>query len=405
MGDLFVGPRVAGRVRPLRSVAVVACAALLASCAVIERSSVPSGGGEPSGASSEPALNLDGRWLAFTSSASNLVGSDGNHTTDVFVRDQQTHTIRLVSRTPGGAAGNAASDRPSISDDGTRVAFRSSATDLVPGGNAVPAIYVRDLTAGTTTRVSVTSTGTAANGASDTPRISGDGRSVVFASDADNLVAGDTNHRTDVFVHDLVTGATELVSQRANDGPQGGTSTAPAINHDGRYIAFKSTSTNLVPNDTNGGADIFLRDRVNQTIQRVSVSSAGAQAKSGSSSPAISADGRLVAFDSPADDLIGTDRNGSTDVFVRDLAGFTTSLVSADNRNDEGAGSSRTPAFSADGRYVVFQTTAALVDTDGNGVSDIYVRDLAAPRHEAPEHDLPARRCARSDLRRARAQR
>ena len=125
---------------------------------------------------------------------------------------------------------------------------------------------MRDLTAGTTTRVSVASDGTPANGASDTPKISGNGRYVAFASDADNLTAGDGNHRTDVFVHDLQTGITELVSQRASDGPQGGTSTAPAINRDGRYVAFKSTSINLVPSDTNGGSDVFLRDRTNRTI-------------------------------------------------------------------------------------------------------------------------------------------
>jgi Tol biopolymer transport system component len=379
VGDLF-DTRRGVRVRAVRTASIVACVALLASCAVIERSSVPSGGGEPGGASSEPSLNVDGRWLAFTSSASNLAGTDGNHTTDVFVRDQQTHAIQLVSRTAGGAAANAASSHPSISDDGKRIAFRSSATDLATGGGAVPAIYVRDLTAGTTTRVSVSSTGTPGNGGSDTPAISGNGRFVAFASDADNLVTGDGNHHTDVFVRDLQTGTTELASQRANDGPQGGTSTAPAINRDGRYVAFKSTSTNLVPSDTNGGADVFLRDRTDGAITRVSVATTGAEAKSGSGSPAISADGKVIAFDSPADNLVGADLNGSTDVFVRDLTGLTTSLVSADNRNDEGAGSSRTPALSADGRYVAFQTTAALLATDGNDVSDIYTRDRTAAR-------------------------
>jgi Tol biopolymer transport system component len=368
------------RVRAIRTASIAACVTLLASCAVIERSSVPTGGGEPSGASSEPSLNVDGHWLAFTSSASNLAPNDGNGRTDVFVRDQQTHTIQLVSRTAGGTAGNAASDRPSISDDGTRIAFRSSATDLVAGGNAVPAIYVRDLTAGTTTRVSVATDGTPANGASDTPRISGNGRYVVFASDADNLVPGDGNGRTDVFLRDLQTNTTELVSQRANDGPQGGTSTQPAINRDGRYVAFKSTSTNLVPGDTNGGSDVFLRDRTNGAIQRISVASSGAQAKSGSGSPSITADGRVVAFDSPADNLIAGDLNGGTDVFVRDVDALTTTLVSVDNQNDEGDGSSRTPSISADGEFVAFQSVAPLVSEDGNGLSDVYIHDRAAPR-------------------------
>jgi Tol biopolymer transport system component len=379
VGDLH-DPRRGFRGRAIRTGSIVACAALLASCAVIERSSVPSGGGEPTGDSAEPSLNLDGHWLAFTSAAGNLAGTDANHLNDVFVRNQQTRALQLVSRTPGGTSGNAASDRPSISDDGTRVAFRSSATDLLPGGDAVPAIYVRDLTAGTTTRVSVATNGTPGNGASDTPRISGNGRYVAFASDADNLVTGDGNHRTDVFVHDLVTGTTELVSQKGTEGPQGGTSTSPAINRDGRYVAFKSTSVNLVPNDTNGGSDVFLRDRTNQTITRVSVQGSGAQAKSGSGSPSISADGKVIAFDSPADDLVAHDLNGSTDVFVRDLTGFTMTLVSVDNTNDEGSGSSRTPSISADGRFVSFQTTAPLVADDGNGVSDIYIRDRVRTR-------------------------
>ena len=142
MGDLL--ERRGFRVRAIRTASIVACAALLASCAVIERSSVPSGGGEPSGASAEPSLNLDGRWLAFTSSAGNLVGTDGNHTNDVFVRDQQTHAIQLVSRTAGGAAGNAASDRPSISDDGKRIAFQlAKSTEAAGVGHG---IFVYDLT-------------------------------------------------------------------------------------------------------------------------------------------------------------------------------------------------------------------------------------------------------------------
>jgi hypothetical protein len=120
---------------------------------------------------------------------------------------------------------------------------------------------------------------------------------------------------------------------------------------------------------------VFLRDRTNKTITRVSVQGSGAEAKSGSGSPSISADGRVIAFDSPADNLIVHDLNGSTDVFVRDLTGLTTTLVSVDNTNDEGAGSSRTPSISADGRYVSFQTTAPLAPADGNDVSDIYLRD------------------------------
>ena len=402
MGDQSVERHVGRRAGVWRSIGVAACVALLASCAAIDRSSVPQAGGNPSGPSSQPSLNLDGRWLAFTSSAANLAGTDGNGTTDVFVRDQQTHAVQLVSTTPGGTSGNAASDEPSISDDGTRIVFRSSATDLVNAtGGGSPAIYVRDLIVRTTTRVSVATDGTPANGASDTPRISGDGRYVAFATDASNLFAGDDNGRSDVFVHDLVTGVTELVSRRSTGTISGGTSTAPAINRDGRYVAFKSTSGNLVPGDTNGGSDVFLRDRLGGTTERVSVASSGAQAKPGSGSPAISADGRIIVFDSPADDLIATDRNGGTDVFVRDLHTLTTSLVSADNTNDEGNGSSRSPALECrralrrvpDGR-------AARRRRHERGVGHLHPGPWQAA-HQAREHHIDPRPRPRCEYRRA----
>ncbi len=321
-------------------------------------------------------MNLDGRFVAFESSASNLTAGDGNGASDVFVRDQQSGAVELVSTTAGGDAGNYASDQPSVSEDGNRIAFRSAASDLVSEpGLALTAIYVRDRTAGTTTRVSVTSDGTAANGPSAEPRISGDGRYVTFSSTADNLAPDDGNQRSDVFVHDLVTGATEPVSVRTNGAIGGGTSTAPAIDRDGRYVAFRSTTVDLVSGDTNGGSDVFLRDRTAGTTIRVSVTTTGAQVGPGSAAPAISVDGRVIAFESPATDIVADDGNRSTDIFVRNLNTLTTSIVSVDNGDVLGEGSSHAPTISADGRYVAFATPSQLVPDDENYLDDVYVRD------------------------------
>ena len=172
--------------------------------------------------------------------------------------------------------------------------------------------------AGITERVSIASDGTQGNGASIEAAISADGRYVAFQSPASNLVAFDTNSLSDIFVRDRQTGTTERVSV-ATDGTQAnGLSEQTEISADGRYVAFKSFASNLVAGDTNGTADVFVRDLVDDTTERVSVGTAGGQSSGLSEQPAISGDGRYVAFQSFGSNLVAGDTNGLEDIFVRD---------------------------------------------------------------------------------------
>jgi len=210
------------------------------------------------------------------------------------------------------------SDTPSISADGRFVAFESDAANLVAGDtNGAPDIFIRDRVAGTTRRVSIGSRGAQADGGSWYPSISAGGRFVAFASYATNLVAGDTNEATDIFIRDRVARETERVSIGIADAQADGNSWYPSISAGGRFVAFESVAANLVAGDTNGAADIFIRDRAKRETERVSIGIADAQADGGSGSPSISAGGRHVAFASWATNLVAGDTNGHFDVFLR----------------------------------------------------------------------------------------
>jgi Tol biopolymer transport system component len=271
-----------------------------------------------------PQLSADGRFVAFESFASNLAPGDTNGTLDVFVKDRATGQTSRVSLASDGTQANDVSYYPSISADGRFVAFLSSASNLVAGdtntcGSVIPGscadIFMRDRQTGTTNRLSVASDGTQSDGASESPAISADGRFVSFESFATNLVAGDTNGAFDIFVHNLQTGATTRVSV-ASDGAQGNSDSRPSsISGDGRFVAFVSYASNLVPGDSNNDADVFIHDQQTGTTTRSSVASDGIQANSGSARPSISTDGRFVAFDSVASNLVPADTNG-IDVFV-----------------------------------------------------------------------------------------
>jgi Tol biopolymer transport system component len=239
-----------------------------------------------------------------------LVAGDNHGIPDVFVHDRQTGATERVSLDSTGTQANGWSTYSAISADGRSVAFRSSASNLVVDDtNDLDDIFVHDRQTGATERVSVDSTGAQANDYSLVPAISADGRYVAFASFASNLVAGDNNGILDVFVNDRQTGATERVSVDSTGAQANGWSDYTAISADGRYVAFGSIANNLVAGDTNGPIDIFVHDRQTRATERVSVDSTGAQANDYSVDPAISADGRSVAFGSIASNLVAGDTN------------------------------------------------------------------------------------------------
>jgi Tol biopolymer transport system component len=288
-----------------------------ANAGTTERVSVDSAGAQAEGSSDFQSLSADGRFVAFESVAANLVPGDTKGFVNVFVRDRLSSTTEHVSVDSAGAQPEGNSELPSISADGRFVAFRSFATNLVPGDtNGVADIFVRDRLAGTTERVSVDSAEAQASSYNYENSISAEGRFVAFLSYAPNLVPGDTNGAPDIFVRDRVTGMTERVSVSSAEAQADGRSYSPSISADGRFAGFYSAATNLVPGDTNGSFDVFVRDRLTGTTERVSVSSADAQANNHSYGLSISADDRFVAFYSEATNLVPGDTNGAVDVFV-----------------------------------------------------------------------------------------
>ena len=345
----------------------------------ITRLSVDSAGNQANDSSVNPSISADGRFVAFESNASNIVPGDTNNTSDIFVRDLSTNTTTRVSVDSAGNLANKVSSQPSISANGRFVAFTSEASNLVPGDtNNVADIFVRDLLTNTTTRVSVDSAGNQGNFVSSDPSISANGRFVAFQSQGSNLVPGDTNNTNDIFVRDLLTNTTSLVSVDSAGNQANSDSYYPSISADGRFVAFYSYSYNLVPGDPNYRYENFVRDTLTNTTTRVSVDSAGNLGNGYSYTPSISADGRFVAFYSDATNLVpADDTNNSQDIFVRDLSTNTTTRLSVDSAGNLGNGDSYSASISADGRFVAFYSDASnLAPGDTNNAPDIFMRDL-----------------------------
>ena len=352
----------------------------------IERVSLTSLGEEANDSSYRASISADGRYVAFSSWATNFVSGDGNTLYDAFVRDRQSGTTECVSVDPLGIPGNNQSNSSAISADGRYVAFVSYASNLVSGDtNGTADAFVRDRQSGTTERVSLDSLGSQGNDFSGSSAISADGRYVVFLSLANNLVSGDTNATFDVFVRDRMGGTTELVSLDSLGALGNAQSYGSAsISADGRYVAFYSSASNLVSGDTNGALDTFVRDRLSGTTERVSLDSLGAQGNGESYEPSLSADGRYVVFYSSASNLVSGDTNGTTDVFVHDRQSGTTERLSVSSLGAQGNGRSESLSISADGSCVAFHSLANnLVSGDTNGFQDIFVRDRCGPATSA----------------------
>ena len=357
---------------------------------VTERVSIASDGTQGNSGSYYSSISANGRYVAFSSVSSNLVTGDTNGSNDVFVHDRVTGVTTRVSVASDGTQGNGDSGdyNLSITADGRYVAFISMASNLVVGDTNLCSypklplyncadVFVHDRVTGETTLVSVASDGTQANNESWHPSISADGRYLAFASVASNLVVGDTNGISDVFVHNQVTGETTRVSV-ASDGAQAwGPSGEASISVDGRFVAFSSNASNLVVGDTNVSEDIFVKDRVTSETTRLSVASDGSQGDLHSLSPSISADGRYVAFVSWADNLVVGDTNGFEDIFMHDRqTGETTRVSVASNGAHGNLSVWWLSSISADGRFVAFRSDSSnMVVGDTNAVSDVFVHD------------------------------
>ena len=335
-------------------------------------------------------VSADGRYVAFVSEASNLVSGDTNGTADVFVKDIVTGKIVRASVTAAGVQENSfysldTFGEPSISSDGRYVVFTSDATNLASGDtNDLPDIFWKDLQTGQLRRVSETSGGAVGNDESNEAVVSADGRYVVFSSNASNLVAGDTNGMPDVFRKDMQTGDIVRVSVAANGSEATSGffhgSRAPTMSADGRYVAFSSEATNLVASDTNSRIDVFVKDLQTGAIVRASTSGTGTQANGASFDPVISADGHFVVFESEATNLVPTDlaTYHGNQVFLKNLQTGAVVRVSenADGVQPNDLSGTTFPSVSADGRYVVFREWASnLVSGDTNSLPDFFVKD------------------------------
>jgi TolB protein len=344
---------------PMLVGALAAVAAVPAWAGTTERVSVGPGGLQADGSSSVAglALSAGGRFVAFGSWAANLVVGDTNGAWDAFVHDRQTRTTELITVGMDGAPadGSTVGWMVSLSADGRFVAFGSDAPNLVPGdSNRVTDVFLRDRTAKTTRRVSVASNGAEGSGYAYIAVVSPTGRYVGFGSHSSNLVPSDTNGVGDAFVHDTETGATERMSISSKGVQGNAASDTVAISSNGRYVLFHSAASNLVNSDTNGKHDVFLRDRRAKTTTRVSVSSSGAQANGDSYAGWITGDGQYAVFTSDASNLVKGDSNRKKDVFVRNLRTGKTERVSLGTGGRQGNGDSEvfwpTRALTQDGR-------------------------------------------------------
>jgi Tol biopolymer transport system component len=383
------------------------------------RISLASDGSQGDGWSSAPALSASGRFIAFTSTATNLSFGDNDAAEDIFLRDTCTGasgctpSTVLVSVANDGSASSDMSWAPAISADGRVVAFLSSAATLVSGDtNRSYDVFVRDTCFGassclpTTARVSVADDGSEAGDDSFEPSISANGRLVSFLSGATNLVPGDTNNQGDIFIRDTciaASGCTPSTNRASVDsaGTQGNAgSFLPRISGNGRHVVFTSWATNLVDNDSGNLHDVFVRDTCFGAVgactpatSRASVASNGSQADAPSGGPAtqgasISADGRFVAFGSRATNLVTADTNGMFDIFLRDTCAGTSSCTPATRRmsvspsgtQSRAAERSDQPSISSDGRFIIFMSDSTmLLPGDSNSEVDIFLSRSGIP--------------------------
>lgn len=320
-----------------------------------------------------------GRYVLFSSEADNLVPGDTNDAFDVFVRDTISNTTTLISRDSNGNIANDLSVGAAITPLGRFVLFYSNASDIVTGdtNNATDG-FLRDVLTNTTIRVTVGTGGTQANDSSTPSAISAGGRYITFSSSADNLVANDTNGLTDCFLYDRISNTTIRLVTPAAPNPDG-PCTEPTVTEDGQFVAFVSNATNLVPNDTNNKNDVFVMNVNTREIRRVSVSSFGEEGDDNSYTPviALSEGGYIVAFRSEATNLVFNDDNFDADIFIHHIASGETTVESTAPDGNPANGDALSVDMSIDGKWLFFISDATnLVPDDTNLASDAFMRSL-----------------------------
>ena len=348
------------------------------SVVLIERVSVNDSGveGNDSAHNIRYFISADGRYVVFESPSDNLIPTDTNASLDVFVYDRWNRTIETVSVNDSGIQGNDHSREPSISADGRYVSFTSWADNLVAGDtNNYQDVFVYDRQTKTIERVSVDSSENEANYGSADSTLSPDGRYITFLSGADNLVAGDVNGRSDIFVRDRQLGTTECITFGGNNH-----CSTPRISSSGRYVTFSSRATNLVAgSDINAHEDVFLYDRQTSTMITVSEYSDGTDGNGLSAVSSFSFDERYIVFQSFASNLVDNDMNGAADVFRYDIQTDALDVVSVcEDGSPTNGGHSGPSCISENGRYVVFASEATNLVDDGlnsNSFRDLFIRD------------------------------
>lgn len=354
--------------------AVAVPAVAQAGTALISKSS---SGAKGNLASSEPSLSGTGRFIAFDSDARNLVDGDTNGVTDCFVRDQASGITERVSVSSTGEQSNGSCWGPAISQDGQWVAFAAAATNLGGSTNGEWQIYLHNRSTGVTRLVSKrVNGGQGGNKESIDASISKDGRWVAYESAATNLIANDGNGVRDVFLYDRTTGENKRISVSSGGKAGNGGSTDPAVSADGRFVAYTSYAKNLVKGDTNGKRDVFVYNRLKNKTERASVRTGGKQANGASWNGTISGNGRFVAFESKARNLAKADTSRNRDVFVYDRWKKRVQQVSKTSGGKQAKGESGDPTISNNGRWIAFESTAAnLAKGDTNKKRDSFVRD------------------------------
>lgn len=355
----------------------------------VERVSLSTAGVEPNDSCFDPAISGNGRFVSFSSYATNLVAGDTNAQLDIFLYDRDTDTLERVSVSSTGVEADAGSGFSAVSYDGRYVSFQSDATNLVAGDtNGARDVFVRDRQAGETIRVSTDASGneTLAGTYSSNAKVAGVGPWVLFSSTASNLVAGDTNGAEDLFAKNLETGAIERISIAADGTQANGDSSRFSVSSDGLRVVFECYGSNLVAGDTNGQPDVFLKDRSTGALRRVSLAAGGIQPDRGCNDPVISADGSTLAFSSAATNLVPGDTNGTRDTFVVYLANGEIRRVSVREDGSEGNDESYSPDLSADGTLVVFMSDVQdLVPADTNPAEDVFA---AAAFFQQPDQSV-----------------